>query len=613
MSSPSSSLRNLQDRVRSLPDRNHPTPQFARARWLDLCGPWEFQPDPDRRGLADRWFEAGSFSHRITVPFTAETPKSGLQLNPVPDLVWYRRSFTVPAEWAGDRILLHFGAVDHEATVWINGVQVGHHRGGYTPFACDLTDRIRPGEEARLVVRASDPHRELAMPRGKQTWEDRPRGILYTPTTGIWQPVWLEPVPAGHLARAFITPDCMAGQVEIVAEFSPIAETGPDDSLHVAVRLQGERVADATYALTGPRLMVRLDLGRFGGRDHWWSPDRPTLFDLVFTVRRPGQPDDRVESYFGLRQVDTDARHFRLNGAPYYLRLALDQGYFPDAGLTPPDEAALRQDILLAKAMGFNGVRKHQKLEDPRFLYWCDRLGLLVWEEMPSAYVFTPDAIAALTATCQAAVARDYNHPAIVAWVPFNESWGVPALPADARQRAYTEALYTLTKALDPMRPVIANDGWEHTQTDIVTVHDYRHDPEAIRATYRTRRDLAAARPGGRALLADPRRRIPRRPVMITECGGIALKEASTSDGWGYITAESADAFRGRLAAVLNAIRSLPLVQGFCYTQLTDVEQEQNGLLTNQRVPKLPLEVIHALVTGEAPMALAEENTPEGR
>ncbi|MDQ3810180.1 MAG: glycoside hydrolase family 2, partial [Chloroflexota bacterium] len=375
--------------------------------------------------------------------------------------------------------------------------------------------------------------------------------------------------------------------------------------LRVKLHVNGHLLADDTYAVVAGEVHRRIALSDPGIDDYrnelLWSPTRPTLIqaDLELWGGR-GELIDSAQSYTAVRAVGTDGNRFILNGRPYPLRLVLDQGYWPESGITAPDDDALRRDVELAKAMGFNGVRKHQKIEDPRYLYWADVLGLLVWEEMPSAYRFTKHSVDRLTREWMAAIDRDYSHPCIVVWVPLNESWGVPDLPAIAAQRSYVQALYHLTKTLDHTRPVVGNDGWEHVATDILAIHDYERRPKRIRQRYGTDEVvpqlLKRERPGGR-LLSLNQQTHAEQPIMLTEFGGIAYA-ADPEKTWGYSRCETVDNLAERYTGLLRAVNSLTLLAGFCYTQFADTYQEANGLLYADRTPKIPLEVIAAATRG---------------
>jgi len=588
----------------------YPRPQLRRDQWRNLNGVWDFAFDPDAR-----WHLPAqvAWERQIAVPFAPETPASGIGDTGFHPVCWYRRAVETPALGPGERLLLHFGAVDYAATVWVNDRLAGRHEGGYTPFAFDITDGLAPGYALTIVVRAEDDPHDLAKPRGKQDWLLHPHSIWYPRTSGIWQTVWLEPVPATRLAALRWTPS--VARWEIGLEAAVAGE--PRDDLRLRVRLRaGDRLlADDTYSVLDGEVRRAIALADPGIDDArralLWSPESPTLIAARLELRAAGgQVLDAVESYTALREVRVAADAFLLNGRPLHLRLVLDQGYWPESGLTPPDDAAPRRDVELARAMGFNGVRKHQKLADPRELFWADTLGLLVWEEMPSAYRFTPAAVERLTREWVAAVARDASHPCIVAWVPFNESWGVPELPNDPAQRDYVRAIYRLTKTLDPTRPAIGNDGWEHVAGDVWTIHDYDDDPARLLARYggpdARQRLLAEGRLGGRRAALDPDA-VAGRPVMLTEFGGIAFTPPERrAETWGYTRSDSAEAFADHYAALVAAVRACPLFAGFCYTQFADTYQEANGLLFADRTPKFPLDEIARATRGDPSRREAE-------
>ena len=457
----------------------YPRPQCQRALWQSLDGAWQYTFD--EAGTADGLEWQGS----IEVPYPPESALSGVKDEGFHKVIWYQRSFSVPDDWQGKRLLLHFGAVDYRAQVWVNGQLVVTHEGGHTPFSADITDALVDGEQT-VTVRAEDDPFDLSKPRGKQDWQREPHRIWYPRTTGIWQSVWLEPVPQTRVGTFCLTPD--------LSQFAVHAEVwlhGDVAGLSLDVRFeQGEEVLAAdTWQLSQTTISRTVNLAVSGFddlRDYVWSPEHPNLIDVRFTLKRGDEVLDEVESYTALRSVEAREGRFFLNGRPYFLRLALDQGYWDESLLAAPSDEALKKDVELAKAMGFNGVRKHQKIEDPRYLYWADKLGLLVWEELPSAYVFTPDAVHRLTKEWLEVINRDYNHPCIVAWVCFNESWGVPDLVHSAAQRHLVAGLYHLTKSLDTSRLVVGNDGWEHVETDLLTIHDYSRDAETLEERYGT-------------------------------------------------------------------------------------------------------------------------------
>jgi hypothetical protein len=564
-----------------------------------LDGTWDFALDRDARWAAP---EDVGWDRTITVPFAPETPASGIADTSFFRACWYRRAFDAPPLAGGQRLILHFGAVDHGASVWVNGRLAVTHEGGYTPFSADITGMLAPGAQ-QIVVRADDDPHDLAKPRGKQDWLLEPHGIWYPRTTGIWQTVWLERVPRNAIASLRWTASVERWEIALDATVDGPPAEGL--RLRAALRAGDRTLADDTYSIDGAAVARRIalpDPGIDAARaELLWSPSHPALIDAhLQLVDAAGAVIDDVRSYTAMRSVAVDGDRFMLNGRPLRLRMVLDQGYWPDTGLTAPSDDALRRDVELAKAMGFNGVRKHQKIEDPRYLYWADRLGLLVWEEMPSAYAFTPGAVERLTREWIAAVRRDASHPCIVAWVPFNESWGVPDLAASQAQRDYVAALYHLTRTLDPTRPVIGNDGWEAVAGDIVGIHDYDQDAERVARRYGSPDDLErlfeSRGPAGRRITVEGHRPADQ-PVMLTEFGGIAYSkdEAGT---WGYSRTATPEDLARRYEILLQTVRALPALAGFCYTQFADTYQETNGLLYPDRTPKFPIEAIAAATRG---------------
>jgi beta-galactosidase/beta-glucuronidase len=578
----------------------YPRPQLRRANWESLNGVWDFCLD---RGAAFEQPTEVAYDTTIVVPFAPETVASGIGDRGFYKACWYRRSVNIAPAVAGERVLLHFGAVDFEATVWVNGKLAARHTGGYTPFTADVTPYLGDTVDQQIVVRAYDDPHDLQQPRGKQDWKLAPHAIWYPRTTGIWQTVWLERV--GRTSIGAIRWSSDVANWEVGCRVTVDGPARDDLRLRVRLHVADEVLAEDEYGLKGTEVDRRIRLTDPGIDDHrnelLWSPQCPTLIQADLELRdKAGTLLDQVSSYAAMRSVAVDGDEFLLNGYPYKMRLVLDQGYWPQSGLTAPDDEALRRDVLLAKAMGFNGVRKHQKVEDPRFLYWADHEGLLVWEEMPSAYRFGEHAVERLTAEWLKVIERDRSHPCIVAWVPFNESWGVPDLPTVPSHRHYVQSLYHLTKTIDPSRPVIGNDGWESVATDILGVHDYSDDPAELARRYGSLDTvpdvLARMRPGGRSITIDGHPHAGQ-PVVVSEFGGIAL---TVQDGtaWGYVRATDADDLRERYAALCQHVRTSPMLAGFCYTQFADTYQEANGLLFADRTPKLPLDVIARATRG---------------
>ena len=578
----------------TIPRSEYPRPQFTRPDWLSLNGWWEFEQDPRDEGRDQGWHHHRPLAQRILVPYPVESVLGGIGDRMASDVVWYRRAVAVPPGVAGRRLRVHFGAVDWAADVWWNGQYLGHHEGGHTPFHLEVPVYALAldgpeSSEHELVLRAVD-HRERAQPRGKQHWKPDSETIFYTRTTGIWQSVWLEPLPHTFLDAVRCTPTLADGSVRCQIILG--GSVRRDLAVEVSVwNPEGALYGTLAIPVDGAELDATLTVDDVDVRP--WSPETPNLYSVRYRLCENQNTVDEVQSYLGFRHLEARDGQLWLNGQPYFLKMVLDQGYFPDGILAAPSADDLRRDVELTKAMGFNGARKHQKLEDPWWLYWCDHVGLMVWGEAANAWAFTPEAVDRFTREWAEAVARDLNHPALVAWVPINESWGVPDLAADPAQRAFVDAVYALTKAWDPTRLVVSNDGWEHTGGDLATVHDYEGTPETLRARYAHLASVLAFRPSGRALYA-PGSQHQGEPVLVTEMGGLSLKTATPDDAshWGYTALDSAADLLARYRAQVEALAASPLVQGFCYTQLTDVEQEVNGLLTDRREPKVPLEAL---------------------
>jgi beta-galactosidase/beta-glucuronidase len=583
--------------------RAYPRPQLQRDSWYSLNGLWDFALDPDavwRNADEVRW------SEQIMVPFAPEAPSSGIGETGFFRACWYRCRCELPPRDSTDRWILHFGAVDWSATVWINGVYAGTHEGGYTPFSFDVTDRVN-GPDCEIVLRAEDDPHDLAKPRGKQDWQLEPHSIWYPRTSGIWQTVWLEKVPATRIGRVAFTPNLARWEIGVEGWLAGASRPG----LRLSIRLRsGDTLlaADTYQVVSGEvhRGVALSDPGIDDSRNELlWSPHAPNLVDVQLELwGERGELIDKVQSYLALRTAAVQGDRFLLNGRPYLLRMVLDQGYWPGGGLTAPDDAALKHDVELARAMGFNGVRKHQKVEDPRYLYWADRLGLAVWEEMPSAYRFTSNSVERLSQEWTAVIERDYSHPCIIAWVPINESWGVPNLPDNPRERHYVQALYHLTKTLDATRPVVGNDGWESVATDIVGIHDYDGQTERIAKRYHADEVLPRLfkreRPGGRLLVLEGHSHTDL-PLMLTEFGGIALAQPGPGT-WGYTVCRTPEEFARQYERLLDVVRNLGLLAGFCYTQFSDTYQEANGLLYANRTPKIPLPQIARATAGPGGM-----------
>ncbi|WP_028610103.1 glycoside hydrolase family 2 protein [Paenibacillus harenae] len=579
--------------------KDYPRPQFVRNNWLNLNGEWSFRFDDRNAGEKEKWQEKLDGTHAINVPFTYETKASGIGEEQFHPYVWYRKSVHIPKEAEGKRVILHFQAVDYIAKVWINGAMAGRHQGGYAAFSFDITPYLVFGADNYVTVKAEDSD-SCTQPRGKQRWTKDNFECFYVQTTGIWQTVWLEYVEEQRLDAVKITPDIDRNNVRFDYQVHG-AEAAAGLRLEAVITLKGKPVKQVSLIVDRPCQTVEVDLVHEANgpwKKCYWSPKHPNLYDVEFVLYSGDKVMDRVFSYFGMRKISIEKGKVLLNNSPVYQRLILDQGYWTDSHLTPPNEEALIEDIDHILAMGYNGVRKHMKIEDARFLYWCDVKGLLVWSEMAATFEFHDNAVEAFTNEWLEIVRRQYNHPSIITWVPFNESWGIASILRDKRQQKFTEGIYHLTKSIDPYRPVITNDGWEHTVSDILTLHDYvgtgegflkRYaDKDAIVTNESTCNHWKYAFAEGYAYKGQP--------IIISEFGGIAYQ---SDKGWGYGEQVSSDEeFLKRFAGLIQAIKSVDYISGFCYTQLADVQQEINGLLTEARQPKIPLDKIKEINLG---------------
>lgn len=591
-----------------IPRAEYPRPQFRRDDWLCLNGEWAFESDPGDTGLARGLLER-PLRNVIMVPFCKESLLSGIHDPDICTAVWYRRDVTIPKAWSGRRVLLHCQAIDEDATVWLDGVNVGRHRGGFTPFTVDISDYTAPGQTVTLTIRARDDN-VRPKPRGKQARDYLPQGVMYPRTTGIWQTVWLEPVPQTYLLRPRITPDVANHAFDVQVPLD-----GPRSNLVVRATLSDHRGSvisraevDATSDFT-----PSLTLGIPSDRVRLWSPDDPYLYDLRIELIEDveGSPVvDSLDSYAGLRSITIDGFIVKLNGKPLFQRLVLDQGYYPDGIMTAPSDAALRRDIELAQAVGFNGARLHQKVFEERFLYHADRMGYLVWGEFADwgasqvgprrdHHRHRADYIAQWLDVLE----RDYSHPSIIGWCPLNETW--QQLSEQFQQLDdVTYALFMATKAKDGTRPVIDASGGSHrvAATDIWDVHDYTQDPSKFAAHYAgfMHGDVYGGLPDD-----GKQRSLPynNQPYFVSEFGGIQWNHDADdgADSWGYgEQPESIEAFYRRFKGLVDVLLDHPAMFGYCYTQLTDVYQEKNGLYTFDRRAKFDTERLHSIQTRRA-------------
>lgn len=567
----------------------YPRPQMRRDDWIPLNGEWQFCFDDASVNKASVASGAVDLARTINVPFSYQYPASGIGETEQHDGMWYKRAFTLTPQQLQRKALLCFNAVDYQCSVWLNGVLVGTHKGGFTAFTLDVSDVISANNT--LVVYCFDDSSD-AVARGKQSWKGHNFGCWYTPNSGIWQSVWLEFFDGDCVDNLGLVPDAESGKLAVeLRTLSGIA-----DCATLEVLCNGEVVSTHTVPLSGKfnSFEVQACSAEFASA-HLWSPASPNLLYLNVSLLQGNKVVDVVRTRFGLRTIAIKDGVWTLNGKPLYQRLILDQGYFAECGLTAESVERLREDIVIAQQMGFNGARKHQKLEDPYFYYFADELGYLVWCEMPSAYRFNSDEQANLIADWQQIVLSVRNNPSVICYVPLNESWGVEKIVENVAQQNFAAAMYFATKALDGTRVVSTNDGWENpTQTDIVSIHDYAYCGDGFAEKYKQDclNDLV---PAGRRLFALGHC-YHGQPVLFTEFGGIAMQRDETcSEDWGYNSKAADDEeFYTRYGNLMSHLGKM-WFQGFCYTQLTDVQQEINGLLDAHHNPKFDVQRIKKL------------------
>ncbi|WP_405070948.1 beta-galactosidase [Kribbella sp. NBC_01510] len=596
----------------SQPRAEYPRPQFVRAEWVNLNGEWQFEVDRSDSGL-ERGVRERDLAQRITVPFAPETQLSGIENVDFLEAVWYRTTVTIPAEWSGKDAVLHFQAVDHDATVWVNGVEVVRHRGGFTPFSANLSKVAQPGEEATIVVRARDTHKG-PQARGKQSQLYFNHSCLYTRTTGIWQTVWLEAVPAVHLGRPRITPDVAGSSFHLEV---PVSANKPDWKIRATLKDSDGEVTRAEVRADldlAPRLTLQIPADRVR---HWDTTD-PHLYDVLLElIDANGNVVDTADSYAGLRSVSINGKAILINGRHVFQRLVLDQGYWPESLMTAPSDEALVRDIELSIAAGFNGARLHQKVFEERFLYHADRLGYLVWGEFGDWGSGVGDTgndnqqpTASYVAQWLEAVERDYSHPSIIGWCPLNETHQL-LHDRITQLDDVTRAMFLATKAADTTRPVLDASGYSHRvpETDVWDSHNYEQDPTEFA---KQMADLVDDKPYGNVGGHDGRpisQPYAGQPYFCSEFGGIwwnaeaaaAGKSGRSEDSWGYgQRVADEEEFYTRFAGLVDALLDNPLMFGYCYTQLTDVFQEENGIYRFDRSSKLDVPRIQKIQVRQA-------------
>lgn len=591
----------------SIPRPEHPRPQFVRENWKNLNGAWDFAFDFNVSKKEEGWANkcGCAYDQKIKVPFCPESVLSGIGYTNFIPAVWYHRTVSVTEAELSGRVLLHFGAVDYHAEVYVNGELAGTHDGGYVGFAFDITALLKAGDN-HITVYAVDDRRSGKQPSGKQCYELYSNGCSYTRTTGIWQTVWMEFVPKTYIQSVKVTPNANAASVVIEAKLNQME---PGAVFAAKAYFEGREVGEASAVVNGSLAQIELKLSE----KHLWAAGEPNLYDVVYTLT--GKDTDTASGYFGLRSVALSDRAICINEKPVFQRLVLDQGFYPDGIYTAPTDEALKHDIELSMAVGFNGARLHEKVFEERFLYWADKLGYIVWGEYPNwGFDYTQDGyIQYMLPEWITEVERDFNHPSIVGWCPFNETWDM----GGRQQSNYIlRQVYQVTKAIDSTRPVIDTSGNFHVVTDVYDVHDYEQDPAKLAEHY-----APMAEDKWKAWDNFPaRQKYAGQPYFVSEYGGtwwnaeVARQRAEQQGenygtaSWGYGNQCKSDVEAGeRIAGLTRVLLDNPNICAFCYTQLTDVEQEQNGVYDYHRQPKFSPEVYEIIRAGFTAKAAVEE------
>ena len=579
-----------------IPRPEHPTPQFQRDAWLNLNGTWAFAFDFDNKGLNEHWEKnPAKFDKKILVPFCPESKLSGIAYTDFIPAEWYRRTFQVPAEWKGSRVFLRFGGVDYETRAWLNGEEVGRHYGGSVSFAFEITKALRP-DQNELVLYVWDDVRSEVQPSGKQSSRRESYGVMYTRTTGIWQTVWLEARPQRYLRSVHIVPELDNSRFVLTPE---IEGDGRDLTFRATLVGDGGKELTSVRATNTNGLAQILDVQK----PRLWAPADPYLYGLKLELLEGSKVVDRVSSYAGLRKFHIEGNRLYLNNRPIFLRFVLDQGFYPDGIWTAPTDADLKRDIELSMAAGFNGARLHQKVFEERFHYWADQLGYLTWAEFSDwggiRNFSNPQGVLNLEREWRDAVLRDRNHPSILAWTPLNETRRGAAENYEAYSRS-VRSIYATTHALDPTRPVNDTSGFVHVVTDLFTVHDYTQDVDVFRKRYSS----VAPNAGKEIFIVAPELSAPYQgqPYLVAEYGGTFWTEdyakqpekvGMNRGNWGY--GKSARQVEDEIKALTDVLLEQPNTSGFVYTQLTDVEQEVNGVYTYDRKPKFDIKRLNAI------------------
>lgn len=571
---------------------NYPRPQFVRDSWLNLNGKWNFVFDDENIGEKKQFFNSFPNSSEILVPFTYETKMSGINDETVHQNIWYSNDININVE-KDKNIFLHFEGSDFITKLWINGKYVGSNVGGYHRFSFDITSFIVDGMN-NFTIKVED-SLSKNQPRGKQRYKKDSFKCWYIQTTGIWKTIWIESVPKNYIVSAKNTPNYDYKNIEIELETNISKDDINNFEIETEILFDNKTIKVQRQIIEDKIFKYNLDICT-QDEINYWSPESPNLYDINYKLYYNGNLIDEVSSYFGVRKISIENSKILLNNEEIYLKMILDQGYWADSHLTPPTEEAIIKDIEIVKKYGYNGIRKHQKIEDERFLYYCDINGILVWSEMANCYEFNDKSIEYITDEWIKVVKQNYNHPSIITWVPINESWGIREVSENIQEQDFANSLYYITKAIDKTRPVISNDGWEHTISDIITIHDYKQDADLLYNEYNDK-ELAVLN-NQKAYntihkLFSGDYKYNGQPIIMSEYGGIAL---SSDKGWGYgKQVIDENEYLDRFAKLTKVIKNTKYICGYCYTQLTDVQQEINGLVDENRNDKFSTEVINAI------------------
>jgi beta-galactosidase/beta-glucuronidase len=573
--------------------QNHPRPDATRKEWEDLNGLWKFRFDPHNSGLSEGWQKGFSSDLEILVPYAYQSPKSGINEHESCNVVWYEKKVVLQS-LKNKRPILHLEGSDYFTDIYINGQHMTHNEGGYHQVSVDLS--VVLDKEITIVIRVEDAL-DATYPRGKQRWKTPSYECFYIETTGLYKPVWIEYVGTTFLSSFKMTPDITKRALDISYLIDGNIDNVSIETIitydETLISQSTQRVTRNIFSLSHP---LTTDLQTM--KLHLWQPNSPNLYDISFNLIKDGEIIDTLNSYFGARKFDIIGPQILLNHVPIYMKMILDQGYFNDGHMTPTEEDIIK-DILLMKSLGFNGVRKHEKIEDARFHYYCDVLGLLSWVEMPSFYEFNDIAAKRMLDEWQMIVKSHYNFPSVMAWVCLNESWGVPGIIDDKHQQAFADAMVHATKSIDQTRIVISNDGWEHTHSDVITLHNYRETYDELYQSYNDITKVLNRKAEYKFLPKFPLANgyeYKQQPIIISEFAGIAF-EKDTDSGWGYgKNVQNESEFLNKLESQVNALLDIPQLSGYCITQLTDVQQEVNGLYTEDRKLKVDLSKLKKII-----------------